>query len=409
MVSLKTVIMEPESPGDSQAPDSRERVQRPDYAAHETKLRQLDQEIAGTKTALVRIKARLESQGCTDKRSSKALIDRLTAQKKQWHDERSQQNSLLTLCDSDLTVLHEEQRLLRSRVKLASEAELDCKLEELRRRQEHTTMSLKEEKRILAEIRELELSRPTLIAYVGKGLAVAGKEADRAAIREQIKALWDKINATKRQIDEEWEKLRKSESMLQSELPQLKAQRDELVQRLYSLDFQRTSLLEAFTSQVKDYRKQAKILKFVQLLEKRLQSGPHRSYTEEAIVDPYQHRKEKIDFAIAWFHRLLPRPEAVITGRRGRKKGTEAVPMSIEMATFLAGLRVRAPGNASEIPATISALRQHRESLESEALFTPSPCPPDSSTQPSSKVSPHEDEERPSAPRGRGRWGARKQ
>lgn len=440
--------MEPEKPlrldkglSDSQVPEARERVQRPDYAAHETKLRQLDQEIAGTKTSLMRILVRLEAQGCSDKRTSKALIDRLTAQKNLWHEERSQQHALLTLCDSDLAALYEEQRLLRSKVKAASEAELDCRLEELRRRQEHTTMSLKEEKRILAEIRELEISRPALIAYIGKGQAVACKEAERSAIKEQIKGLWEKINATKRQIDEEWEKVRKSDSVLQSELPQLKAQGDELSQRLYSLELQRKSLSEAFDSQVRDYRKQAKILKFVQLIEKRFQSGGNRSYSEEVKLDPYQQRKEKIDFAIAWFHRLLPRPEAVITGRedptaavvvgegeeilqdkrvregldrgrrkgrkKGRKQGTEEVAMSMEMVAFLAGLGVRVPGNASEIPATISALRQHRESLELQALF--SPGPPDTSTQPSSKVSPHEDEERPFATRGKGRWSARKQ
>lgn len=442
--------MEPDKPlrldkglSDSPVPEPRERVQKPDKASHEGKLRQMDQEIAATRTALTQIKARIDSQTCSDKRSSKALIERLTSQKNQWHEERGQLQTSLANCDSDLAVLKEEQRQLRSRIKTATEQELDFKLEELRSRQEHTTMSLRDEKRILAEIRELEMSRPALIAYIGKGQAVAAKETERSSIREQIKALWANINSTKKQIDEERDKMRKSELLIQSEIPQLKSQRDDLYQRLDSLEIQRKSLLEAFDSQVKAYRKQAKLLRFVQLIEKRLKSGRNAANPEEGKVDPYLHRKEKIDFAIAWFHRLLPRPEAIHTGREGttagvvvqegeeilvdrkvtkgaergrkknRKKGKrqemEEVAMSMEMVAFLAGLRVRAPGNASEIPATITALRQHREALDSQALLAPSPYPRDSSTQPSSKVSPHDDENRSFALRERSRWSARKQ
>ena len=442
--------MEPDKPlrldkglSDSQVPETRERVQRPDYASHEGKLRQMDQEIAATRTALVQIQVRIDSQTCSDKRSSKALIERLTSQKNQWHDERCQLQSVLATCDSDLAVLKEELRQLRSKIKTATEQELDYKLEELRRRQEHTTMSLRDEKRILAEIRELEMSRPALIAYIGKGQAVAAKETERSTIREQIKALWANINSTKKQIDEEIVKTRKSELLIQSEIPLLKSQREDLHQRLNSLETQRKSLSEAFDSQVKAYRNQAKILKFVQLIEKRLKTGRNGANQEEGKADPYLHRKEQIDFAIAWFHRLLPRPEAIQTGRedttagvvveegeeilvgkrakegvergrkknrkKGRKQEMEEVAMSMEMVAFLAGLRVRVPGNASEIPATIIALRQHREALDSQALLAPSPYPHDSSTQPSSKVSPHDDENRSFAPRGKGRWSARKQ
>ena len=417
--------MEPEKPlrldkgpGDFQGPETR--VPRPDYAAHESQLKDLEAEIARNKVALVRLQAKIDSHTNSDHRVSKTLVDELTRQKKLWHDERCQSEALFALYKNELAALAEEVRGLRSKIRTGTEAELDAKIDQLRRRQEHTTMSLKEEKSILTEIRDLELSRPFLLSYLSKTHNIAFKESQNAAIREHIQSLWDKIKATNVQIEEEREKMRKSKVVLQTEMPQLISQRDGLRHLLDSLELQRKSLKSAFSSQVNAYKSQAKILKFVQLIEKRFRAqGENEGHFEERKIDPNEDLKQKIDFTIAWLYRAMQR-QREMEGKRGgenertkkakknrRRKKQEEVAMSLEMVVFLTEIRIRTPSTTGEIPATIEALRQYRANVETEPLL--SPGPPETSTQTSSKASPHEDEERRSGGRGRGRWASRKQ
>ena len=371
---------------------------KPDYLSFERRLRELDGDIYAAKGALSRI--RVDAQPEALRQSSLSRIKSLELQKSQCHDEKKKLCSDLTALTTELKALCEEQSALRLRLPFVSEEELNREVGALQARQAHSSITLKEEKRILAEIKELELSRPSLQHYLSRTQQISIKKQDQTVLRARNDALWGKITALGKMIEEEKLRMKDSCERAKTEGPQLK-------DRLEKLELQRSAIVEKFEEEVKAYKDRQKLVKLAEIIKKRLPNArEHRRTVEERKRHPLDDHILKCNFTVEVLRRHLPVPQAqmhhqsqrashsslvvaegeeLLMDKRTReaqarqswykgppkKKPRSKKPvsdpllhLSMEMVNFISDLGIRVPRCVSEIGAAVECLKRKREELE---------------------------------------------
>ncbi|EGZ17549.1 hypothetical protein PHYSODRAFT_351217 [Phytophthora sojae] len=224
-------------------PDVIERLRKPDKAEHEAKIAVLDAAIKKLQARTTVIRAEMDALKTNrggyggQIQEAKATFAALRAEKDNLIQQRNQITARLrqTRDEKDSTIKH--QRSLRANLKFGSEAEFDAAIAELKHKQETSSMSLNEEKRVIKEIEQLQAQKLQVGAFSGdqgvvdkQNESIKETRALQAKKNEEIDAVQEKLNAQKQVLDELY-RLNEEENK-KDKFPALAKERKEIKEQL---------------------------------------------------------------------------------------------------------------------------------------------------------------------------------
>ncbi|EEY62020.1 uncharacterized protein PITG_14008 [Phytophthora infestans T30-4] len=228
---------------EQEIPDVIERLPKPDKAEHEAKISVLDGAIKKLQARSNVIRAEMDALKTNRGgyggpiQEAKAKFASLRAEKDNLIQQRNQITARLrqTRDEKDSTV--KQQRSVRANLKYGSVAEFDSAIAELKHKQETSSMSLNEEKRVIKEIEQLQAQKQQVSGYSDDQGVVEKQNESIKEIRalqtkknEDIDAIQEKLNEQKQALDELY-RLNEEENK-KDQFPVLAKERKEIKEQL---------------------------------------------------------------------------------------------------------------------------------------------------------------------------------
>ncbi|KAI8916489.1 hypothetical protein DFJ77DRAFT_460019 [Powellomyces hirtus] len=186
---------------------------KPDQAAYEKELKEIDANIAVLKKKLADAQSKISGSdnikdSFGDKRKElRAQLDELIKERNETGDKRTKLIDQLKAIQSSLRKKSDDTKSSKDRLGYKSVEEVEAKIVVLERQQQSGEASLHEEKRIVAEISNLKKAKKILEGFAGQQSSVEDEKKNLDAIRAQVDALNPqrdeirvKIDAIKEQI-----------------------------------------------------------------------------------------------------------------------------------------------------------------------------------------------------------------
>ena len=406
-ITLDTPI--PERPRkDELIPEPKEEKLRAEVLAIESKINTLKQKRESIKMQLEqKYKGGLVEQ--TNEYARDFLDSRRTS-RKDWSQEKSRLWEEFNNLKREFSTLKDEQMRVKNKIKIFEEDKIQARIDDLQRRHETVSLSLQEEKSIIAEIRELELSKPLVAEFRQRAGRLDHIKKSMTEIMNRIKDLTEKIQEASELIDEIQAKSKESRDKLKSEIPMLKDERTRLDEQINQLKEQKNKLHTDFKEQKKAYMKQQKLLKYIDIVtnrKKQLQEQEERriKYEERMKEEeanrphPYAREIQLCENFISYLTNLLPKEQQesevskpnlieepgftylppkeqrIIPNLPKKKKERQRKKVSIarevmnfpmELLNFLGSLGIKVPKDSDEIKDTITLLQNKKQEFESK-------------------------------------------
>ena len=180
---------------------------RPDKAAHEKEVEGLNSTMDSLKETRKKVQDKIDSamNDPESKAKLKAHRDKMSGLKTQKNtliEEKKKLKAQLDQAKNQTDKISKEKKDARSNIKFSSAEEIDAAIEKLKRKQETTTMSLNEEKKIIKEIDALQNSKRFVADMKNKDAAMLDIKEQRKLIGAQITAKDKEIDAVAKEIAE---------------------------------------------------------------------------------------------------------------------------------------------------------------------------------------------------------------
>ena len=124
-----------------------------------------------------------------------------------------------------------EQKKAKSNMRFGDAATIDAEIKKLKRRQETTSMSLGEEKRLIKEMETMESSKKFLADVANSETNIGDVKEQRAALQDLIKSKNDEIDGVQAEIEKKqkfMDSMKDTENESRQNLTSLKAERNEI-------------------------------------------------------------------------------------------------------------------------------------------------------------------------------------
>lgn len=174
------------------------RVERPSKDKHEAELAALTDEVEELKVKRQDVQTKIDEVMDSNRTSAvsreRDALGRLRSQKSALIQEKKAIRARLDATRNQSERLFDSQKAAKSSVKFTTVEEIDAEIKKLQRRQETTSMSLSEEKRLIKEMDQLQASKK-LVAQL------KSQEVDLENVKEQRKQIAIEIAAKDKEID----------------------------------------------------------------------------------------------------------------------------------------------------------------------------------------------------------------
>jgi predicted nucleic acid-binding Zn-ribbon protein len=284
----------------------------------------------------------------------------------------------------------------------------------LQEKQEHTSLSLNEEKRVVAEIKELEQSKPIVALFHERKIQLDKYQEELRALKARLTEVSSKSDEATVKINEIKSQLQESIDKHKSEIPILNEQRRDLENKINEYKEKKTQLIRDFNVADRAYNDQQRLIKHIKFVtdmkKKLIEQEERRKFAQEREKEeqeskphPYGTEIAQCDSFIAYLSSLLPKEttttavvpqtleveegtvllskkekEAQVSEQwyKGegpkqkkdrRKRGAAAAPtlqISVDMLQFLASQGLKVPAGVEDLPATIDAIKEIRGKWE---------------------------------------------
>lgn len=182
------------------------RVEKPDKNEHEKKLNELNAQFEKLKkdkdAVQKKIEATMTSGKNTEIGKARDAMQALRQKKGKLIDEKKAIRAELDVLKKVGDKLVNEKKDAKSSVKFGSIEEIDREIKKLQRRQETTSMSLTEEKKLIKEMDALMASKDKVKDLKSKDASLDGVKKQRGAIQDSLKAKDKEIDAVTKEMDE---------------------------------------------------------------------------------------------------------------------------------------------------------------------------------------------------------------
>lgn len=211
------------------------KVEKPLKEKHDAELMQFEEKIELLKKKRVDIQNTIESTLEANKKSGASnerdTLNELRMKKGILINEKKGIREKLNAMKGQADKLMAESKSSRQNVKFTKVEDIDNEIKRLQRKQETTSMSLQEEKRLIKELDLLKSSKKAVAGLKEKEGAIANTKEQRTLISAQLKEKDTEIDAVQAQIDEKQEivnSLSKKDTTNRDELTKLFTERDEV-------------------------------------------------------------------------------------------------------------------------------------------------------------------------------------
>jgi uncharacterized coiled-coil DUF342 family protein len=176
------------------------KVEKPDKVAFEAELKELTDAIDALKDARAKTQEKIEltmstSESKSETQVARTKLNELKAAKNALINEKKVMKDQLDSASNENDKLLNEKKAARSNMRFGSVEEIDKEIKALQHKQETTSMSLNEEKKLLKDIEGLKVSK----RFVD---GLKSTDASILDVKEQKKIIKQKIAAKDKEIDE---------------------------------------------------------------------------------------------------------------------------------------------------------------------------------------------------------------
>ena len=228
--------------------------ERPDKAEHEKEIEELNSLMDSLKESKRKVHEKIDVATSDPelKKQLKESRDKMNGLKKKKTDliqEKKNLKSRLDDAKNQSDKISKDKKNARSNVKYTDLAEIDKAIKELQRKQETTSMSLGEEKKLIKEIDALKNSKKFIADIENKSAAMDDIQAQKKIIAEQIKAKDKEIDAVSKEIDEIMKGIKAindKEQAKRDTMTELFKERDDLKKKMDETVAKRNELRAAF-------------------------------------------------------------------------------------------------------------------------------------------------------------------
>ena len=325
---MQAPAAEPASEKEIVSLDKLKPVPKPDENELKEKIEDVNGKISALQTRLTSIKDVLDSReqsrgdshevAVAKKRlnDSKSETRRLSQEKRNIYDQISAADDLKKQ-QQDLT------QRLKSQLTLFSVEEIERKIKVLEHQQQTTSLSVKEEKKILEEIKKLASNKPMIQQYNEAKESLEGVREHHSTLYAQLKAKAAELNVVKEEeekLREEVEAAKAKDDAKRADIPSLFKERDEVRKKMSEFRDQLKKLRDDFNDKRREWQTYQRAVRDAKQKEyKERQAARQAEYElqkklyeeEEAKRDPWEEEKVICEQLILFVEKLLPKKEEV--------------------------------------------------------------------------------------------------
>eukprot|EP00536_Pseudo-nitzschia_multiseries_P015291 jgi/Psemu1/217461/e_gw1.853.23.1 len=188
------------------------RVEKPDKAGHEAKLKELDAKFDELKKEKDKVQAKIEATLASGKNTeigkAKEVMVGLRAKKGKLIDEKKAIRAELDSLKKTGDKLVQDKKDAKSSVRFSSVEAIDAEIKKLQKRQETTSMSLTEEKKLIKEMDALMNSKDKVKDVKSKDASLDEIKKQRTVVNDSLKAKDKEIDAISKEMDEVGSKIK---------------------------------------------------------------------------------------------------------------------------------------------------------------------------------------------------------
>ncbi|KAG1697038.1 hypothetical protein DVH05_017423 [Phytophthora capsici] len=328
-------------------PDVIERLPKPDKAEHDAKINVLDAAIKKLQARTNVIRAEMDALKTNRGgfggpiQEAKAKFAALRNEKENLIQQRNQITARLrqTRDEKDSTI--KSQRSARANLKFNSEAEYDDAISQLKHKQETSSMSLNEEKRVIKEIEQLQAQKQQISAFSGdqgvvekQNESIKETRALQAKKNEEIDAVQEKLNEQKKELDELY-RLNEEENK-KDKFPALAKERKEIKEQLDEKFTAIKALRKEFKEANDKYYNNIRLVRKKKELERQKEEEARKAEYEAKLADyekemakihPYQDEMDLCDALVTFLEKTYAKELKEV---QDEKAETAAAPVELD-------------------------------------------------------------------------------
>lgn len=290
--------------------------QKPDKAKHDSDIEAFGNKINTLKdkkqAVQAKIDAALEGGKNAEVVKERELLKDLFQKKGEQIREIRGLRSRLDVVRKQADNLITEQKNAKSKIRFSNAASIDEEIKKLKRRQETTSMSLGEEKRLIKEMEAMEASKKYLADVASSETSIGDVKDQRAALQDLIASKNKEIDAVQEEITKKqayMDSMKDTENESRQNLTALKEERNALSKEIGEVMDERNAKRNEFrdaNNKWYDYQRAVKAQRKMQM-EERLQKEKEEEEAyqkaleeEEAKKVPYEEEKALCDYLIGY-------------------------------------------------------------------------------------------------------------
>jgi len=288
------------------------RVERPSKDKHEAELAVLSEEVEVLKTKRQQIQSKIDEVMDSNRTSAvskeRDILARLRSQKGALITEKKAIKARLDATRNQSERLFEGQKAAKQSVRFTRVEDIDAEIKKLQRRQETTSMSLSEEKRLIKEMDALQASKKLVAQLKTQEVTLENVKEQRKLIAVEISAKDKEIDAVQVEIDVQQNKIKSmseketdSRGKIQALISERDVIRSSINEKLQEKDKTRKIFREANNAWY-DYQRAVRAQRKMQQEEERRQREEERlailkaKEEEELKKIPYEEEQMLCDY-----------------------------------------------------------------------------------------------------------------
>jgi len=282
--------------------------EKPDKEAHDAEIEAINASIDTLKNTKNTIQTTIETALSGGRNSAagqqREAIKKLRNKKGELINQKKVLQKTLEINRKQADNLLNDRKAAKATVRFSSVEAIEEEVQKLQSKQETTSMSLQEEKRLIKEIESLQKSKSTVAAFKATDASIDGVKEQRKNISIQLKAKDVEIDAVQVEIEEKQkvlDEMKNTEDELRKNLDGLKKERDSLRKEIGDKMDERNAVRKTFQEKNNkwyDYQraiKAQKKIKYEEEKKKREEEDKTRQLeweAEEAKKIPYEEEQE---------------------------------------------------------------------------------------------------------------------
>ncbi|CAG9325199.1 unnamed protein product [Blepharisma stoltei] len=305
-------------------PEKNERLPAPDEEKYESEMKVMEEKISKLKLQKNNVSQQineLKNGGGIENKSisTKQYITEKIHMCKELNLEKTNNQKKLENFKSDFRRLCEEQKRLKPKIKYYEEEDINKRIESLQYKLETTTVTLQEEKQIVAELTQLQQAKPLLAQFKAGSLKLDHNKKKQQELKDRINVIYNEVRAISKEIEDINQNLKSSQEKSRETIPNLIEEKKLISDQINVIETDKKRLFENFKKTKNDYVKQQKLIKYIEWagkLKNRLIEDEKRKKEKEALEQlkqlnkphPYQKEINLCETFINYLTNILPKP-----------------------------------------------------------------------------------------------------